>query len=290
MKCLSPITLDAGTFGCGQCMNCRINKSRSWTARLLMELQLWPQHSCFFATFTYDDEHVPTLPTGEQTLVREHGRKLRKDLHNTLGYQPRFFWVGEYGEKFSRPHYHAIFFGLNLPDPTALLGKLWSQGFTTVGYVNPTRAAYIAQYTTKKITGDRSTAHYGPRHPEYSQMSRRPALGDHWIRRISDWLKTPAGEAYLNANIDVPSSFRYDGAVWPIGNRHRRMLRRLVGLPELLVDVYDGLPPIDPPPTPEELQHLEHVSKARVARSAIFRSGSAVVGVPRSRRQQSHRL
>lgn len=237
-----------------------------------MEQQLWPSYTNYFVTFTYNDESQPA----GGSLVKQHGRAYRKALYAEHGNRIRYFWVGEYGDELQRPHYHAVFFGLSFDRVAERLLKHWPHGFISVAFLNPTRAAYIAQYTTKKITGDRSASHYGLRLPEYSQMSRRPALGDHFVARMATWLATPVGQRYLEANGgDVPSQFRYNGTSWPIGDRHRRMLRRYSGLPELRADVYrerGEFPPFIEPPTLEELADAKTRFQARTSRSSIFRN------------------
>lgn len=224
---------DGQSFPCGTCVACRINKARIWTARIIMESSTQPrQESQRFCTFTVDDDHQVVTTDGSLTLDRRPGELFRMDLRNKLGRQPRFFWCGEYGDRTSRPHYHAIFF--DLPDGFAEkhFQDLWGQGFVSTSWFTPERAAYVAHYTTKKVTGERADGHYGQRLPEFSQKSRLPALGDEFILRLGEAMKTPRGVKSLMDTGDVPQSFRYSGKFYPIGPRHRRMLRVIVGLPK----------------------------------------------------------
>lgn len=119
----------------------------------------------------------------------------------------RFFMCGEYGEQLRRPHYHAIAFGLKVPDlkgwggsdqhPTyrsATLERCWGRGFVLAGSVTAQSANYVARYSLKKITGDPAELHYrwsdpdtGEQHqlePEFCQMSRRPGIGANWYNRF----------------------------------------------------------------------------------------------------------
>lgn len=229
---------DGQSFACGQCTPCRINKARLWTARILMEASTCGNmETQRFCTLTVDDEHQVVTDDGQLTLDRKPGEDFRKAIRNDTGIQPRFFWCGEYGERTSRPHYHAIFFNLP-PGYDAKLQELWGQGFVASSWFTPQRAAYVAQYTTKKITGDKADGHYGQRLPEYSQKSRLPALGDSFVLKLAEQLQTERGNAAIAKTGDVPVAFRYAGKTHPIGNRHRRMLRTLVGLPELTSDVH----------------------------------------------------
>jgi hypothetical protein len=116
----------------------------------------------------------------------------------------RFFHCGEYGEKFSRPHYHACIFGYDFPDKklkqareegsyytSQLLSDLWGKGHCILGDVTFESAAYVARYITKKVTGQLADMHYNnvnfstgeiiERRPEYVTMSRRPGIAKGWI-------------------------------------------------------------------------------------------------------------
>lgn len=238
MKCSNPLQVAAGTVGCGQCMSCRINRSRLWTARLLQESQCHPPELTYFVTFTYADDQLHLVREADgtlsATLEKTDGRLFRKRLDQEQGGKLRFFWVGEYGEKTHRPHYHAVFFGFKL-DPEAF-ARQWPHGHVLYSWMTPSRAAYVAQYCTKKMTQPDDTR-LGSRHPEFAQMSRRPALGDAWCIATAEWLRKPAGRVWLAHNHDVPNCFRFEGSLWPIGDRHKRILRQLVGLPELKRDV-----------------------------------------------------
>ena len=80
----------------------------------------------------------------------------------------RFYMCGEYGEDFSRPHYHALLFNCSFPDrkkhstgdsgsviyTSEALSKLWPFGFSSIGDVTFESAAYCSRYIMKKVTGD----------------------------------------------------------------------------------------------------------------------------------------
>ena len=109
---------------CGKCIGCRLEYSRQWANRCLLELQY--HDSAFFCTFTYDDIHVPLglsvdRQTGEavecMTLRKRDFQLLMKRIRKRFSNDSiRFFAAGEYGSDTFRPHYHAILFGLHLGD------------------------------------------------------------------------------------------------------------------------------------------------------------------------------
>ena len=117
---------------CGQCIGCRLERSRQWAMRCCHEASLYDLN-CFI-TLTYDPEHLP--PDG--SLVLDHFQRFMKRLRKRFGSGIRFFHCGEYGEKFARPHYHACLFNFDFPDKvlytirdeirlyrSAILEELW---------------------------------------------------------------------------------------------------------------------------------------------------------------------
>lgn len=190
------------TVSCGQCIGCRLERSRQWATRCLHESQLHPVSS--FVTLTYEDKSLP--PGG--TLNKKHFQDFMKRLRKSCG-KVRYFHCGEYGETSNRPHYHALLFGLDFPDKvfhtengqgntiykSDALNTLWGHGFCTIGAVNFETAAYTARYILKKVTGAAAQAHYSSvdpstgeitnRQPEYITMSLKPAIGQGWFDRFA---------------------------------------------------------------------------------------------------------
>ncbi|QXP08245.1 MAG: replication initiator protein [Arizlama microvirus] len=177
---------------CGQCIGCRLERSRQWAIRCVHEAYGHDDNA--FITLTYAPEHVP--PDG--SLIKSHFQKFMKRFRKAVSpILVRFFHCGEYGEKNQRPHYHACLFGYSFPDKvlytirdecrlyrSPMLEKLWPYGFATVGDVTFESAAYVARYITKKITGDLAEKHYQGRLPEYTTMSRRPGIGKLWYENF----------------------------------------------------------------------------------------------------------
>lgn len=181
-------------LACGQCIGCKLRRSRDWAARMMYEAR---EHeaNCFI-TLTYDDASLPE----DYGLDVRHWQKFAKRLRKRCG-PFRFFHCGEYGPRTLRPHYHACIFGLDFSfdryvhdrkdgynyyrSPT--LEALWPEGHSLIGDLTFDSAAYTARYVTKKITGKQAASHYervDPEtgecwsvRPEYATMSRRPGIG-----------------------------------------------------------------------------------------------------------------
>jgi hypothetical protein len=185
---------------CGQCIGCRLERSRQWAVRCLHESSLHSQN-CFI-TLTYDES---ALSEGG-TLVYRDFQLFMKRLRKMVG-KVTFYVGGEYGEENWRPHFHACIFGYDFPDKlyfkkssdgsklytSALLAKLWPHGLCSVGSVTFASAAYIARYCVQKVTGDAAIAHYRvitddgvivDRLPEFNHMSLKPAIGKRWLERF----------------------------------------------------------------------------------------------------------
>ena len=69
---------------CGQCIGCRLEKSRQWAVRCMHEKQMHPFNE--FVTLTYDDAH---LPEGG-ALVKRHLQLFFKRLRKKFGKGVRF--------------------------------------------------------------------------------------------------------------------------------------------------------------------------------------------------------
>lgn len=211
---------------CGQCIGCRLERSRQWAVRCMHEASLYDRN-CFI-TLTYDDENCPR----DLSLRKRDFQKFMKRLRKRIRPQKvRYYMCGEYGEDFSRPHYHACLFNYDFPDKlyfkkagegklytSNILETLWPWGYCLIGQVTFESAAYVARYCTKKITGKAAENHYRLIHPdtgeihyrtpEYNQMSLRPAIGRPWLDRFFSDVY-PKGVCVVNAKTVKPPRY-YD--------------------------------------------------------------------------------
>lgn len=199
---------------CGQCVGCRLERSRQWAVRCMHEASLY-KNNCFL-TLTYADEHLPD----DYSLHYEDFQKFMKRFRKRFkGLEPaayaesqdkypiRFYMAGEYGEQFGRPHFHACIFNFDFEDKylwqktdsgskiyrSAVLEELWPFGHSSIGEVNFQSAAYVARYIMKKVTGGMAEQHYEEvnlgtgeitsRKPEFNKMSLKPGIGYDWYKR-----------------------------------------------------------------------------------------------------------
>jgi len=185
---------------CGQCIGCRLERSRQWAIRGDHEAK---SHilNCF-ATLTYRDESLPVRGQLDYPAVQKFLKRTRKAKGPF-----RYMCAGEYGDNFSRPHYHIIFFGLDFGDrkkirtldsgcdvyESAELNKLWPHGYHSLGGVTFESIAYVARYCVKKVTGRGADSHYArsdefgdyQQIPEFLHCSTNPAIGkNHVLKHV----------------------------------------------------------------------------------------------------------
>lgn len=216
--------------GCGQCLPCRINRRRLWTARLVLESFL--HERSWFATLTYAPEHLPEDGSVSPRALKLFHMRLRK----ACGKPFRYFSVGEYGEKSARPHYHSLLFGVEDP---RLIQDCWKFGGVFVGTVSPASAQYVTGYCTKAMTREGDLRLKG-RHPEFCRMSLKPGIGAGAVRELARAVRV-GGARYLVEHRDVPREIRLAGKKMDIGrylaNKLRVALGRPEGSPEVLLAV-----------------------------------------------------
>lgn len=172
---------------CGNCIGCKLEKARQWALRCQHE-SLFHDRSCF-VTLTYE-----TLPAGGSLVPKDYVDFMKRLRWWYGDERVRFFQCGEYGEALSRPHHHALLFGVGFPDlrfykdagnarlfVSRKLEELWGHGMCVVGEATFESAGYVARYALKKVVGPGADSYYQGRVPEYLTMSRRPGIGAGYV-------------------------------------------------------------------------------------------------------------
>lgn len=199
---------------CGKCIGCRLDKSREWADRMLLEYD--HTKKAVFLTLTFRSEEMAKkigidpeysirdhlcYDDGEKkiyTILKTDSQKFMKDLRGRKEFEDkklRFFSCGEYGSKRDRPHYHFIIFGITKEDfgniilcgfnkfndpiyRSPLLEEIWPYGISSIEDTSWKTFAYVARYVTKKLNGPLS-AIYAEENKvqEFCLMSRRPGIG-----------------------------------------------------------------------------------------------------------------
>ncbi len=157
-----------GFTSCGKCPGCLKNKKKEWADRLKIEMRYHNYN--YFVGLTYSPEFYPA----DGCLSKETAKKFKKRLEYFLGYTPRTFLVGEYGDDTERAHYHVAVFADS--DCFDALRKAWRFGNVDIDHMTYGRCDYISGYVTKKMTKSGDVRLDG-RTPEFFLASRKPALG-----------------------------------------------------------------------------------------------------------------
>lgn len=178
---------------CGKCLSCLEHRQAGWIARLTDEFDSYPE-GVYFATFTYDDEHLPMqkvgpdeyLPAISSSDVMKFHADLRKrfqqgffmdyTLFNSgFSKEPnriplpechfKYYVTAEYGPNGTRrPHYHGFYSNLIEDEDLVfdLFQNIWGKGFVTV---EKGRSEACAAYVSKYLVND-SLVPYDKRLPK----------------------------------------------------------------------------------------------------------------------------
>lgn len=174
-------------FECRKCLPCRLNIAREKAIRAFHEAQMHEDN--IFLTLTYDEEHLES-----PRLIYQHFQKFIRDLRYRAQVKIPYMVTGEYGDKFKRPHWHALLFNYQPPDQkfkytsdrgdtvysSEELTKVWSRGSIEYGSITIDSANYVARYAAKKLCHGRDQDHdYHPIH----KTSSKYGLGRSWIEK-----------------------------------------------------------------------------------------------------------
>ena len=170
----------------------------------------------------------------DRSSTRQHSNTTT--LHAALRLRPhiRYYYSGEYGERYRRPHYHICLFGIDFNDKkyvettdagyklyvSKTLEKLWPHGQHLIGELTFETAAYTARYIMKKITGKQAHNHYQALNtetgeilqlvPEFNEASRRPGLGRaHYEKFKTDFYKQQTSSINVRGHQSKPPRY-YD--------------------------------------------------------------------------------
>ena len=171
---------------CGKCLFCRKNKQQDWAFRQYAE-SLNPVHkSLFFVTLTIDDDHLVRNRYGRYSVYKSSLQDFFDRLRYYLpeGHNLRYMACGEYGDTFSRPHYHFnAFLDVDMTEDEFHLActKAWKFCIPDELIVEPfdlKSAEYVAKYCTKRpgVDYDKNKVN-----SPFLLASRRPAIGKYWL-------------------------------------------------------------------------------------------------------------
>lgn len=242
--CLTPISVPNPKFGkivnqsryidvpCRICPECQESRKREWCFRLDQELRC--SSSAYFLTLTYNPDNVPLdYCCNEMVLNKKHVQDFIKRIRfyypKSSGYNIRYFIVGEYGDTFHRPHYHAIIFNLplSLPDAARFIEKVWNFGFVQVGHCTSGGINYACKYMLKS-----NSVPFVGAVPCFMLCSKRPPIGLTRYYNIYNELYSkkilPYAISGIGTKVRLPAC--YVDRFYPkesVGRLHYRLEKRL---------------------------------------------------------------
>lgn len=174
----TPIYVD-----CNKCESCQLKYIAHLGLRASHELMYHTK--AMFITLTVNNENIDKVfPNNSLCHVefQKFIRRLRDWLRRTIYKKNpeqlpkiKYLMCGEYGEKFGRPHYHAVIFGYEFDDlkqhhvkgqsiknsyRSPKLERLWTYGFSQISKVNYEKCTYLAKYVAKAKAKDKELYGY----------------------------------------------------------------------------------------------------------------------------------
>lgn len=169
--------LGSSLLKCNKCLECKMDNAREWALRSTLHIKEEPENN-WFLTITYTEKEVPKNINGMNTIKKQdltdflnklRAHQNREWKAGRLKNKPTFKYLAasEYGSRTLRPHFHLIFFGLELNDLektnkankieqqyyiSKTIDKIWNKGMHVIGEVSYDSAGYVARYTFKKQT------------------------------------------------------------------------------------------------------------------------------------------
>jgi hypothetical protein len=226
--------LAATPFGCGQCLQCKINKSREWKHRIILESMDYSKS--IFGTLTYSPKYLPD----NGTLVLPHMQNFLKRYRKVTG-SFRYYAVGEYGtdneykdwkgrrrKGTNRPHYHFVIFGHG-QEREKDFDNAWPFGRTEIEELSSGKAGYIVGYTTEKLT-KRNNAAEANKRAQFATMSKRDGgIGLKKALEAADAIKQ--SPAFKQAPYIV-TAFQYGKKSFPLGRYLAERVNERLGFKE----------------------------------------------------------
>lgn len=220
MLCYSPLRMPNGLIvPCGKCFFCRRTKRNIWAFRMYKELKYCK--SSGFITLTYEEDKRPTAKTSPKfrqkyglsfkdklyVLSKEHVSKFIHDVQKVHKHLTdklmRFYLIGEYGDLFKAPHYHAIMYFQTDKEISELLVKdCWKYGIVDYAPVNYADIVYCAKHQFKVSDG---TPPQNAKQPIFQTMSRKGGgIGFTFFQEHKSYIIQPTTTGFSLNGIRIP--------------------------------------------------------------------------------------
>lgn len=164
---------------CRKCWQCRENRINDWTGRCIAERETAVAAS--IVTLTYGGGDCAESRFLRKSDMTAYFKAIRND-----GHKVRTFYVGEYGSKKGRAHWHAVLFW---PEPMPyremrqnITDKWWPHGFSYWDSAEEADIRYVMKYINKDNRDEVAARSMG--------MSRKPVLGrDYFVELAARYVQ-----------------------------------------------------------------------------------------------------
>ncbi len=221
-------------ISCRKCVGCQKARASQRAVQLYCEL-VTTEFNSYFATLTYDDEHLPLDGSINLKHIQDYNNRLRKAVLKSGQTQKiRTQQCGEYGGKTLRAHYHQALLNLNIEDlkvyeeiftgnpnskeqklndtykiyTSEWLDKIWTYGSVKIELLSFNSCIYMANHNSKKI---------GLEIPIHLKPYIHPVTGEYIESRIKDFETFSIGlgrewfKQFGNTDIYASDSIHIDG-------------------------------------------------------------------------------
>ena len=195
---------------CGKCLNCRITKESQliYLANKELNQVYLSGRGASFVTLTYDDSHVPINERCKLTLRKKDLKDFMKRLRRRMEYHGdttkfKYVYCGEYGDKFSRPHYHIAFLGLSDNQIRQYSRKVWKFGLCDIGALSNGGLRYVCKYMTKQNPSKKVSQVYDSAGVEKPFIYHSIGLGKEWIIKHLQQIADNNFQFTINGKVNV---------------------------------------------------------------------------------------
>lgn len=222
MSCLHPILVKRSKripyqkdvyiqVPCGHCVKCLARLQSQWSLR--MEFESFDPQNKFqcFITLTYADKFLP--PGLDKTHFQSFIDRLRTNLKRKYDHfvRVRYFCCGEYGDKFGRPHMHAILYcsdKISYSD----IKNAWHYGIVDIRDFSLARCGYVAKYSVKQLKNS-----YVDLPAPFHLCSS--GLGSYFLKRYGSYVYRKRLHSWINlSGYEVPLPRYYIDKIYPKGS------------------------------------------------------------------------
>lgn len=220
---------------CDSCLGCRIDSMLLWQSRCQSE---FIKYRSAFVTLTYDDNHLhfrdnAFLPSLNKLEIHKYIDNIRHKVKK-MSFLPTgcikdfsFFGCGEYGDSFSRPHAHFLFFGLDFIEMKNLFLSTWKNGSIKSLPILQGGIRYVVDYMTKNYTGDLAECEFDDTNRERPFIMTSKGLGFDFLYAHRDEISNTGVVKIGSRSVQVPIYYKnlfqkYDE--FSIANRERQKI------------------------------------------------------------------